>query len=164
MIADDWSPIAGCYGNPVIRTPNVDRLASEGIRFNHAFCASPSCAASRATVLTGLHSHAHGQYGHCHHHHTFRVKPNTPTLPSILGQHGIETGIVGKRHVFPPDLFPWSFALDENLRDQDSIVAGAERFLNQAEGKPFCLYVGFSEPHRGLGGFNDSKSSIRLRK
>ena len=48
IIADDWSPLAGCYGSPVIQTPNIDRFAERGVVFDHAFCVAPSCAASRA--------------------------------------------------------------------------------------------------------------------
>ncbi len=64
LIADDWSPIAGCYGSPVIRTPHVDALAARGTLFTNAFCTTPSCAASRANILTRHYSHTHGQYGH----------------------------------------------------------------------------------------------------
>ena len=42
LIADDHSPIAGCYGNPVVKTPHMDRLAQEGVRFSNAFCTTPS--------------------------------------------------------------------------------------------------------------------------
>ncbi len=60
LIADDWSPIARCYGNDVIQMPNVDGLAARGTWFAHAFCTTPSCAASRASLLTGNYSHTHG--------------------------------------------------------------------------------------------------------
>lgn len=43
----------GCYGNPVIRTPHLDKLPEEGVRFDHAFCTSASCAASRSVILNG---------------------------------------------------------------------------------------------------------------
>ncbi len=46
IIADDWSPIARCYGNDVIKTPNVDALAERGVVFDYAFCTSPSVAVS----------------------------------------------------------------------------------------------------------------------
>ena len=52
LIADDWSPLAGCYGSPVIRTPHVDELARRATRFTHAYCTSPSSADSRANILT----------------------------------------------------------------------------------------------------------------
>lgn len=59
FLADDhgWD-IAACYGNRVIRTPNLDRLASEGLRFTQAFAGSPTCSPSRAILYTGLHSAA----------------------------------------------------------------------------------------------------------
>ncbi|HLV01214.1 MAG TPA: sulfatase-like hydrolase/transferase, partial [Acidobacteriota bacterium] len=53
-IADDWSwPHAGLYGDSVVRTPTFDRLASEGVVFEHAYVSSPSCTPSRAALLTG---------------------------------------------------------------------------------------------------------------
>ena len=60
IIADDWSPIARCYGNRVIKTPNVDALAERRV-FDYAFCTSPSCAVNRACIPTGQQSHTHGQ-------------------------------------------------------------------------------------------------------
>ena len=71
VIADDWSRIAKCYGNEIIRTPHIDAFAERGVVFDYAFCTSPSCAVSRACILTGQHSHTHGQYGHCHGIHGF---------------------------------------------------------------------------------------------
>ena len=81
IIADDWSPIARCYGNRVIKTPNVDALAERGVVFDYAFCTSPSCAVSRACILTGQHSHTHGQYGHCHGIHGFRTHESIQSTP-----------------------------------------------------------------------------------
>jgi len=49
-----------CYGNPIIKTPNVDKLAKENIRFTNAFCASPMCMPNRATILTGYYPNVHG--------------------------------------------------------------------------------------------------------
>ena len=86
IIADDWSPIAGCYGNNKIKTPRIDSLAEKGVVFDHAFCTSPSCAVSRASILTGQHSHTHGQYGHCHGIHGFRTSESMTSTPMDCGQ------------------------------------------------------------------------------
>ena len=109
LIADDWSPIAGCYGNSAIRTPNVDALASRGTVFTQAFCTTPSCAASRACVLTGHYSHTHGQYGHTHGIHNFHTHLSMPSIPRTLGSAGFATGIVGKLHVQPSEVYPWTY-------------------------------------------------------
>ena len=54
ILTDDQGPwAAGCYGNPEIRTPNIDRLATAGVRFDNFFCASPVCSPARASLLTG---------------------------------------------------------------------------------------------------------------
>ena len=66
LIADDWSRLAACYGNEAVKTPHIDAFARAGVVFDNAFCTSPSCAVSRACILTGQQSHTHGQYGHCH--------------------------------------------------------------------------------------------------
>ena len=67
FVSDDHGKDAlGCYGNPVIRTPNLDRLAEEGVRFVNAYCTSASCSASRSVILTGEYAHATASYGHVH--------------------------------------------------------------------------------------------------
>jgi N-sulfoglucosamine sulfohydrolase len=153
LIADDWSPLAKCYGDAVIRTPNVDAFAEYAVRFDHAFCTTPSCAASRATILTGLQSHTHGQYGHCHGRHSFRVLPEIPTLPQVLQENHIASAAIGKQHIFPPQQFPWSYeapiASSEEMRDS------AKTFLDSVKGESFYLHVGFPQPHRAGSGFGN---------
>ncbi|MCK4749309.1 MAG: sulfatase, partial [Bacteroidales bacterium] len=58
IIAEDFSPDAGCYGNKLVRTPNIDRLASEGRKFTKAFTSAPSCCPSRSGFMTGMWQNA----------------------------------------------------------------------------------------------------------
>jgi len=58
IIAEDFSPDAGCYGNKLARTPNIDRLASEGRKFTKAFTSAPSCCPSRSGFMTGMWQNA----------------------------------------------------------------------------------------------------------
>jgi hypothetical protein len=71
FVADDESPTLGCYGDPVAVKPAIDALASDGMVFTHAFATTASCSASRSVLLSGLHNHANGQYGHQHDFHKF---------------------------------------------------------------------------------------------
>src|SRR5690606_34677425 len=64
IVADDHGTDAlGCYGNKVVKTPNLDALARDGTRFTHAFCTTASCSPSRSVILSGLHNHRNGTYG-----------------------------------------------------------------------------------------------------
>ena len=74
LVTDDQGLDAGCYGNAVIKTPNMDALARDGTCFTHAFCTTASCSASRSVILTGLHNHANGQYGHQHAYHKLQLR------------------------------------------------------------------------------------------
>ncbi len=61
LIADDLGKYLGCYGVKSIKTPNIDKLASEGTLFDMAFTSTASCSASRSVMYTGLHTHENGQ-------------------------------------------------------------------------------------------------------
>ncbi len=157
LIADDQAAIAGCYGNDVVRTPNMDRLASEGTRFTHAFATTPSCSASRSVILSGLQNHKNGQYGHAHLPANFHSQPHVQSIPRILKAQGFRTGVVGKLHVQPADVYPWDYEQTAQFGNRDVWDMGQKvrEFLAESEGQPFYLHVGFSDPHRagGPGGF-----------
>lgn len=87
----------GAYGNRLIRTPNLDRLAAEGVRFERAYCQNPFCSPARASILTGLYPRTHGLW-----HNGIRFdEVGAPTLGDILQGQGFRTGSVGKIHLSP---------------------------------------------------------------
>src|SRR5262245_40384728 len=98
IVADDHGQDAGCYGNKDVRTPHLDKLAADGTRFPNAFCTTASCSASRSVILSGLHNHLNGQYGHQHAYHHFRSFPSVKSLPVILAGAGYRTAHIGKYH------------------------------------------------------------------
>ncbi len=161
LIADDLGFQLGCYGNTIIRTPNIDGLAKKGVRFTSAFAAVSSCSPSRATLYTGLHTHTNGQYGLAHAEHNFHTFANVPSLPGLLKANGYRTGILGKIHVQPRSVYPFDVELVHGLAGNRSVAAMAEQarqFFRDNGDKPFALAVGFSDPHRAAKGFaNDTK-------
>jgi N-sulfoglucosamine sulfohydrolase len=161
LIADDLGFQLGCYGNKVIRTPNIDGLAENGVRFTHAFAAVSSCSPSRATLYTGLYTHASGQYGLAHATHNFHTFANVRSLPGLLKSNGYRTAIIGKIHVQPHSVYPFDVELTKDIGGNRSVaeMAGqARQFFHDSGDKPFALVVGFSDPHRAAKGFaNDAK-------
>ena len=155
MVADDHGCDTGCYGNAAAATPNLDRLAADGVRFTNAFCTTASCAASRSVILTGVQNHANGTYGHTHGAHHFACFDEVVTLPALLNRAGYRTARVGKEHYAPRRLFPFQhgFPAEEFGRD-DVRMSAACRELVQGE-DPFFLYWCSHNPHRG-GGTLDS--------
>ncbi len=85
----------GCTGNPLIRTPNIDRLANEGVRFSEAYVSTPLCTPFRGSFLTGKYAHAAGV--HANH---FPIRTNQKFLPHYLAEAGYNTGYIGKWHLY----------------------------------------------------------------
>ena len=155
IIADDWSPIAGVYGNGIIQTPHIDALGRAGTVFDHAYCTTPSCAASRANILTGHYSHTHGQFGHCHGIHGFTTHPWIPTLPGILRPRGVTTGLLGKDHVAPHSIYPFDILEGMNTRNVSPLAQRAGEFFAESGERPFYLHIGSAFPHRAGRGFGN---------
>lgn len=159
ILTDDqrWDML-GCAGNKIIQTPNIDSMANHGVRFTHAFVTTPICAASRASIFTGLYERTHD--------YTFNKPPikkdyTDISYPFLLRKSGYRTGFVGKFGVnveVPLDsLFCWK---QINGFPYWKIVNGQKKHLTDIQGeqaiqfirestpgKPFCLSLSFSAPH-----------------
>ncbi|HQB72567.1 MAG TPA: sulfatase-like hydrolase/transferase [Verrucomicrobiota bacterium] len=85
--------VLGCYGNPIVRTPNLDRLAARGVVFENCYCNSPLCVPSRQSFTTGKYISRIGAWNnHC------RAPADSPSLPRVLQAAGYETFLCGKMH------------------------------------------------------------------
>lgn len=141
LIADDWShPHAGAYGDPLARTPSFDCLAAEGVRFDRAYCMTPSCTASRGAILTGQASHRLLNGGNL-----WSVLPSQfITYPDRLEAAGYKVGLTGKG---------WGpGSLEGTTRDRNpagpAFKSFAEFLQTVPEGTPFCYWFDSNNPHR----------------
>ena len=169
MVADDLGLMLGCYGLGAIKTPCADKLAADGTRFTKAFASTASCSGSRSTLYTGLHTHENGQYGlqqgWCH----FQTHDHIETTPRIFNSLGYQTGIIGKVHVGPAEVYPWEVYEPSLSRDVRANAATAGEFFDKAAAtqRPFHLTIGFRDPHRdetreGFGNDEDDVNDIAV--
>jgi len=133
----------GCYGAGVA-TPNLMRLAREGVLFRHAFCASPGCSSSRASLMTGQWPRTHGLIGLAH--RGWRMKdPKSSHLSHLLRNAGYNTQLIGFQHEVPdPKELGYNNFITEKL-DFHSRARGelAVKWIENAPAEPFFLNVGF---------------------
>ncbi len=140
-IADDWAwPHAGAYGDKIVKTPNFDRVAREGLLFTHAFSAAPSCTPSRGAILTGQYPHRLEQGGNLH---SFLPKKFT-VYPDLLESAGYVVGFTRKG---------WGPGkLEPGGRDRNPAGSGFKSFQDFFKtvpaNKPFCFWYGSTDPHR----------------
>jgi len=133
IMADDqtWRD-NGCYGNPDVKTPNIDRLAAEGMRFTRAFTATAMCAPTRQQLYTGIFPVRNGAYPN----HS-RVYAGTKSIVHHLKALGYRVGLCGKRHFGPPESFPFEFLKKQKMAE----------FVSRDKDRPFCLLVTSHSPH-----------------
>jgi len=153
FITDDQSPTLGCYGDPVAATPAVDALAGDGMFFRNAFATTASCSASRSVVMSGLHNHKNGQYGHTHDFHKFESFRNVISfsLPRVLADVGYRTIQIGKYHVAPEEVFHFETYLHANSRNAVEMANECEKEIKAKDDRPFFIYFATSDPHRSAG-------------
>ena len=167
MTDDHAAQAISAYGHPVSKlapTPNIDRIANNGVKFNNNFCTNSICGPSRAVILTGKHSHLNG----------FRMNGETfdgsqPTLPKYLKEAGYQTALFGKWHLHgsPQGFDDWNILVDQGnyynpdfIKNKDTtriegyatdiITEMGLNWLknNREKEKPFMLMVQHKAPHR----------------
>ncbi len=171
-----WDELS-CMGNPIIRTPNMDRIAHEGMTFRNSFVVHALCAPSRAITLTGFYSHTTGVVDN------FRttgeldvpgqvIPPNFPLLSDMLRKAGYEVAMFGRANVNVEDRYwdyyfgfrgwidnynkpvlreciagKWSEPREYDGYVDDLTTARAMQWIEQKHDKPYCAFVWFNAPH-----------------
>ena len=161
LVDDQRNDTLGCAGHRILKTPVVDSLAGDGVRFENAFVTTSICAASRATIFTGLYERTHG--------FTFGTPPIgsedvKASYPAVLRRAGYRTGFTGKFGVNagkdgPSEMFDYFKPINRNpyfhkqadgtLRHEAELAGDrAIEFLeDNPKGTPFCLSVSFNSVH-----------------
>jgi len=164
IMSDDHDAHAiSCYGSKVNETPNIDRIAKEGMRFDHCFCTNSICAPSRAVILTGKYSHLNGLIDN-----SVKFDGSQQTGPKLLQQAGYETAIIGKWHLQsdPTGFDYWNILpgqgiyynpvlieMGKRMKHQgyvtEILTEHALQWLKERKGdKPFYLMFHHKAPHR----------------
>ncbi|MFZ6025491.1 MAG: sulfatase [Bacteroidota bacterium] len=166
IMSDDHDADAiSAYGSKLINTPNIDRIAKEGVLFQRAFVGNSICGPARATLLTGMHSHKNGMKDN-----RTRFDGSQLTMPKLFQQNGYQTAIVGKWHLhtYPTGFDYWKILPGQGLYYQPRLIQmngdtttypgyATEVITNEAidwlqhkreQNKPFLLLLHHKAPHR----------------
>ena len=164
IMSDDHAEQAiSCYGSKLIQTPNIDRIAKEGIKFNNSFVTNSICAPSRAVLLTGKYSHLNGLRDN---RDTFDGEQQT--FPKLLKKAGYHTSIIGKWHLksSPTGFDEWKILVGQGQYYNPVLIENGEKkqhtgyttdiitdmaiemLEKRDDDKPFCMLVHHKAPHR----------------
>lgn len=146
MLGDDTSyHDLGCYGSPNVKTPHIDQLSEQSLRFEFAFNTAPMCAPTRMALYTGIYPVRNGAYPN----HS-AVYPDVRSLPHYLQPLGYSVALLGKRHYRPVENFPFEYL---GGRDHDGgkgldlDLDVARQFIQRHTEDPWCLVVASNQAH-----------------
>ena len=165
IMSDDHSyQTISAYDQRYIHTPNIDRLAHEGVRFTNSFVANSISGPSRACMLTGKHSHANGFIDN-----STTFDSSQQTFPKILRENGYQTAMIGKWHLAsePTGFDHWEILVGQGEYYNPTFIENGNKLVREGyatnvitdrainwidntrdENKPFCLFVHHKAPHR----------------
>lgn len=155
FVSDDHSAIdVGCYGNRDVHTPNIDRLAFEGLRFENGYTPVGICKPSRSALYTGLMPHRNGALGFG------PVRAEAPTWPELLKPELCATGMIGKLNTKPVERFSFERWVRPNrvadTREVAAMRLAFEELLDAFAGRRMAIVVNLKDPHRPFRGpFDD---------
>ncbi|MHA1672646.1 MAG: sulfatase family protein [Promethearchaeota archaeon] len=141
-----------CYGSP-IETPNIDRIATNGIKFTNHFCTAPQCTPSRGSILTGKMPHSNGLMGLTN--RGWNLPEKNQTLPQLLSQNGYSTHLLGLQHTHK-DAMKLGYETISPRKDfpymAKTVARRFKKFFTKVNSgdisEPFFCSIGFFEAHR----------------
>ena len=174
LFPDQWRRQAfSCYGDPNVKTPNIDQLAQQGVRFNRCYATNPVCSPARAIFLTSRYGHQTGLI-----QNSLFLPSKEVTFPEVFAANGYATGYIGKWHLdgtarpgFVPPMRRQGYQWFEGFNRGHWFPTGAQYFSNQGQltkpkvfesiyqtdlaitfmrqqkTKPFLLFVSYGTPH-----------------
>ncbi|MFN8357089.1 MAG: sulfatase [Spirosomataceae bacterium] len=156
ILADDWSyPFASVFGTKYLQTPNLEKLAAEGVVFENAYCSSPSCTPSRASILTGRYPHNLGEGVNL----CGRLDVSVPTYVKLMREKGY--AVAFDRKGWAPGDFK-KMGYTENPCGERSEFGAFLGKLKPTE--PFFFWFGTHDPHRPFDKGSGQRMGIDLKK
>ncbi len=151
IIAEDFGPQLSCYGTPQVRTPNIDRLAAQGVRYTRAFTVTPVCSTSRSSFMTGMYATTIGAHNHrSHRDDGYRLPDGVQVITDRLRKAGYFTANIRQSKSNPQirgtGKTDWNFTYGKGDQRQAYDTAEWDELKSH---QPFYAQINFSETHRG---------------
>ena len=151
IIAEDFSPDLGCYGNSLVSTPNLDRLAAEGVRYTRCVCTAPVCSAARSALMTGMFQTSIGAHNHrSHRDRPYDLPDGVRTVTGMFREAGYHTSNCRR----PAAGIALGGKTDFNFRLEKPF--DGEDWAERPQDAPFYSQVNFPETHRKFRRFEPS--------